>query len=334
MQFKQPPELYNKEGKMRTVGFELEFADVDIEESVKIIRELYGGEIHKEHRFKQQVKNTSLGDFTVMIDLRLLHEKSYQKVLNKFNINLQDIQWGENNLEYEVESTMEQLIRKVIPYEITSPPIPLNNLEELDKLRKSLYEHHATGTKSFPTNAFAIHINPEIPAQDTETILRYMRAFFLLYPYIFKESKIDMARRVSSFISPFPAKYAEIVIKPSYKPELDTLIEDYHLYNPDRNRPLDMYPLFASVHKEKVDTYADIGKVNARPTFHYRLPNSLINQADWSLADEWNGWVLIEQLASDEDRLSQMSREYLDLSRSTMIGFDSKWTKQTEKWLS
>ena len=334
MQFQQPPELYNQEGKMRTVGFELEFADVDVEESVRIIHELYGGKVEKEHRFKQKVKGTSLGDFTVMIDLRLLHEKGYQKVLEKFNINLKDIQWGENNLEYEVESTMENLIRRVIPYEITSPPVPIDKLEELEKLRKSLYEHHATGTRSFPTNAFAIHINPEIPATDTATILRYMRAFFLLYPWIFRESNIDMARRMSSFISPFPAKYAELVIRPSYKPSIETLIEDYHLYNPDRNRPLDMYPLFAAVLKEKVDTYHDIGKVNARPTFHYRLPNSLINQPEWSLADEWNGWVLIEKLASDPERLEKMSKEYLDLSNKTLIGFDSKWTKQTDKWVS
>ncbi|WP_017733877.1 amidoligase family protein [Nafulsella turpanensis] len=334
MPFQQPPELYNEEGKIRTVGFELEFADVDIEESVGIIQELYGGRVEKEHRFKQSVKETSLGDFTVMIDLRLLHEKGYQKVLEKFNINLQDIQWGENNLEYEVESTMENIIRTVIPYEITSPPVPVNKLEELDKLRKSLQEHHATGTKSFPTNAFAIHINPEIPAKDVDTILRYMRAFFLLYPWIFKESKIDMARRVSSFISPFPSKYSEMVVKPSYKPGIDTLIEDYHLYNPDRNRPLDMYPLFAEVRKEKVNSYSDIGKVNARPTFHYRLPNSLINQEDWSLADEWKGWVLIERLASDSKRLEEMSRAYMELSSNTLIGFESKWTKETEKWLS
>ena len=334
MQFQQPPELYNQEGKMRTVGFELEFADVDVDESVRIIHELYGGEVEREHRFKQKVKGTSLGDFTVMIDLRLLHEKGYQKVLEKFNINLKDIKWGENDLEYEVESTMENLIRKLIPYEITSPPVPLDKLQELEKLRKSLYEHHATGTKSFPTNAFAIHINPEIPATDTETILRYMRAFFLLYPWIFRESEIDMARRVSTFISPFPSKYAELVIRPSYKPSIETLIEDYHIYNPDRNRPLDMYPLFASVLKEKVDTYQDIGKVNARPTFHYRLPNSLINQPEWSLANEWNGWVHIEKLASDPERLEKMTKEYLELSQSTLIGFESKWTKQTDKWVS
>lgn len=334
MEFKQPSVLYNAEGKLRTAGFELEFANVDIDKSIRIIQGLYGGEVHTRHRFNQDVKNTSLGDFSVMIDIRLLNEKSYRKVLEKFNVNLQDFSFGENNLEFEVESTMENIIKKIIPYEITTPPVPFNELHEIDKLRKALYEHHATGTKSAITNAFAIHINPEIPATDTGTILRYMRAFFLLYPWIFEKSEVDLARRVSTFIASFPTKYIELVVSPAYQPTIDTLIDDYHILNPDRNRPLDMYPLFAYVRREKVNTFQDIGKVNARPTFHYRLPNSLINEPTWSLASAWNYWVLVEELANDEERLRQMSKEYLSVRQNTLIGFDSKWTKKTEKWLS
>jgi hypothetical protein len=334
MEFKQPPVIHNEKGEIRKVGFELEFANVDIEQSIQIIQNLYGGEIHQKHRFNKDVKNTSLGDFSVMIDIRLLNEKSYQKLLEKFNVNLKDISFGENTLEFEVESRMESIIKKVIPYEITSPPVPFTEIYQLDKLRQALFEHHATGTKSSLTNAFATHINIEIPAYDVETVLRYMRAFFLMYPYIFDKSEIDLARRVSTFIAPFSSKYIALVVTPSYKPVLDTLIEDYHLYNPDRNRPLDMYPLFAFLRKDKVDTYSDIGKVNARPTFHYRLPNSLINQESWSLATEWNAWVLIEELAHNEKKLKEMSQDYMVLRRNTLIGFDNKWTKKTEKWLS
>ncbi len=334
MDFKQPPVIYNKKGEIRKAGFELEFANVDIEESLKIIQELYGGEIQQKHRFNKEVKNTSLGDFNVMIDIRLLNEKSYQKLLEKFNVNLQDIQMGENTLEFEVESKLESIIRKIIPYEITSPPVPFTEIHQLDKLRQALFENHATGTKSSITNAFATHINIEIPAYDVNTVLRYMRAFFLMYPYIFEKSEIDFARRVSTFIAPFSSKYIEHVVSPSYKPDLETLIEDYHLYNPDRNRPLDMYPLFAFLRKEQVDTYQDIGKVNVRPTFHYRLPNSLINQESWSLATEWNGWVLIEELAHNEEKLQKMAKDYMELRKNTLLGFDNKWTKQTAKWLS
>lgn len=334
MHFKKPPILHNRKGEVRKVGFELEFANLGIEESAKIIQNIYGGEIRVEHRFSQKVTDTSIGDFSIKIDVKLLNEKSYKKTLGRLNINLQDVQLGDSNLEYEVETAMEGLFKTVIPYEITTPPLPVTGLEEIEKLRQALYEHEAEGTKDFLTNAFATHINPEVPDTSSETTLNYIRAFLLLYPWLVKRREIDLARRVSTFINPFPSKYVELVLPSSYKPDIDLLIEDYHTYNPDRNRPLDMYPLFAAIREEKVNSYQDIGNVKARETFHYRLPNSLLSNADWSLAEEWNVWVLIEELANDPARLTDMSRDYLELREKTYIGFDNKWIKKTDEWLS
>lgn len=39
--------------------------------------------------------------------------------------------------------------------------------------------------------------------------------------------------------------------------------------------------------------------VKARPAYHYRLPNCLIDEPDWRLAREWNTWVAVERLAAD-----------------------------------
>lgn len=334
MQFKKPPILQNRKGEIRKVGFELEFANLGIEDSAKIIQDLYGGEIKKEHRFSQQVEGTSVGDFSIKIDLKLLNEKSYKKTLGRLNINLQDVQFGERSLEYEVESAMEGIFKTVIPYEITTPPLAITELEKLEKLRQALYEHNAEGTRDFLTNAFATHINPEVPDITPESILSYIRAFLLLYPWLLKKREIDLARRVSTFISPFPSKYVDMVLQPSYKPDINSLIEDYHIHNPDRNRPLDMYPLFAAIKEEKVSSYQDIGNVKSRETYHYRLPNSLLSSPDWSLAEEWNVWVLIEELANDHARLAKMSKDYLELRENTYIGFDNKWSKQTDEWLS
>ena len=334
MEFKQPPKINNEKGELRKVGFELEFANLGIEESARIIKELYGGELQKAHRFSQEIVGTSLGDFSIEIDLRLLNEKGYKKHLAKFNINLQDYQLGKNTLEFEVESLMEGIARTVIPYEITTPPLPITELHKLEPLRLSLFQHHAEGTKHALLNAFATHINPEVPSKQPDSILSYIRAFLLLYPWMLKKCEIDIARRTTSFINPFPTKYIEMVLDPAYTPDIEKLIEDYHEYNPDRNRPLDMYPLFAALRKEMVDSYHDIGKVNTRETFHYRLPNSLIDSPEWSLAQEWNNWVLIEELADKPERIKQLSQEYLALKQDTIMGFDNKWIKQTDKWLS
>lgn len=334
MEFNIPDCKYNEQEKLRTVGFELEFANVNIEQAIKIIKNLYGGEVQEKHRFHKKVVGTELGDFTIEIDLKLLNEKSYQKHLAKFNIDLQTFQMGEDSLEFKVENAMESIVSSVIPYEIITPPVPVTEVAKFEQLRLSLFKNNAKGTKDFFTNAFATHINIEVPAQNVETLQNYVKAFLLLYPWIFYQSGIALARRVSSFIAPFPNKYAERVVSPAYHPDMDTFIEDYHLYNPDRNRPLDMYPLMAHLRKEKVDKYQNLGNVKSRPTFHYRLPNSLIDEADWSLAKEWNYWVLIDNLANDAERLTQMSREYMSVRQNTLLGFDKKWSKQTEKWLS
>jgi hypothetical protein len=61
-----------------------------------------------------------------------------------------------------------------------------------------------------------------------------------------------------------------------------------------------------------MDRVEDKHLVKPRPAFHYRLPNCLIDEPDWTLAREWNTWVTVEQLASDPERIRTMSREYLD----------------------
>lgn len=333
MEFKALPVVHNAQGEERKVGFELEFANVDIEESVQIIQALYGGERQVEHRFSQKVVGTRLGDFTCSIDVRMLNKRTYQKPFKKLNIHLEKIKLGEGTLEESVESALETLVSTVIPYEIGTPPVPVSQIEEFELLRKALFERKAEGTKAFPTHAFATHINLEVPDAEPATIVRYLKAFLLLYPWLLREGSTDFARRVTSFINPFPAEYAELVLSPEYHPDLATLIDDYHRLNPDRNRPLDLYPLFAALDEEQVKQYEDVGKVKPRNTFHYRLPNSQIAQEDWTLAQEWNLWVTIEELAYDPERLRQKSLEYLALRQNTLIGFESKWAKKTAEWV-
>ena len=334
MQFKQPPILHNTNGQLRTVGFELEYTNVGIAEAVQLILDLYGGEVQEENRFKQKVTGTTLGDFTIEFDLTLLTEKRYKKPFESLNIHIEDVKVGHSNLEDEVEDALESVVGKVFPYEIACPPVPCTKLEQIEKLRRALHQHHAEGTKAFLTNAFGTHINIEAPGLDTETLLSYMRAFLLLYPWLLKAGETDLARRISPFIDPFPNAYAELVLDTNYKPDINEFIADYNLHNPDRNRPLDMYPLFASLDGNLLAQYNGLGKVKARNTFHYRLPNSSVSDPDWTLAQEWNNWVVVEELANNPEKLEQLSQEYLALKKDTLIGFEGKWIKRTLQWLT
>jgi hypothetical protein len=333
MKFKHPPILYNEQGELRTVGFALEYTNVSIEVSARLVQELYGGTIHKVNRFKQEVTGTELGDFTIEFDLTLLTEKRYKKVFETFNLRLEDVRIGNVTLEDELEETLSSLIGKVFPNEIACPPIPCTQLEQIEKLREALYRLHAKGTQSFLTNAFGTHINVEAPDLETDTLLAYLRAFLLLYPWLLEEGRTDFARKMSPFIDPYPEAYIDLVLNPAYKPDLITFTQDYHTYNPDRNRPLDLYPLLAFLQEDMVARYPKLGKVKPRNAFHYRLPNSSIAQYDWTLAQEWNNWVWLEELAGNREKIAQLSEEYLSLKEHTLIGFESKWIKRTKQWL-
>ena|ERR1043166_8416867 len=122
-----------------------------------------------------------------------------------------------------------------------------------------------------------------------------------------------------------------MVLHPDYKPELSALINDYHIWNPDRNRPLDLYPVFSYLAPEQISRMNDLGNVKPRPALHYRLPNCQIDEKDWSLASEWNRWIEIEKLSAKKDDIEVLSKEYLETEQNTWMGFLTKWRKRIEK---
>ena len=102
------------------------------------------------------------------------------------------------------------------------------------------------------------------------------------------------------------------MLDPSYAPDEDALIGDYLEANPTRNRALDMLPVLATLQEERVLAAAkESENVKARPTFHYRLPNCLIDDRSWSFGVEWNRWVEVERLAADEARMRVVADELL-----------------------
>lgn len=333
MEFKQPSQLTNERGEIRKVGFELEFGGVSLASVADSIIELYGGQLEVVNKYNQQVNGTTLGDFTLKLDLRLLNEKNYHKLFDTLGIPIADIHLGKRTLEEIIESVLESALSLNVPNEIAVPPIPLTDLEEVEKLRLALHQKQAKGTKSSVFYTFATHINPELPVCDVTTLLNYTRAFLLLYPWLFKVSEIDFARRLTSYINPFPPEYFQLALLPFYQPTLQQFIEDYHRNNPDRNRPLDLYPALAWMAPEAFDQLSNVNYVKPRPTFHYRLPNSLIDDPEWSIAEEWNRWYEVEQLANQPEKITELSQAYLLMEASGQAGFENSWISHLEEWM-
>jgi hypothetical protein len=257
----------------------------------------------------------------------LLTHKAYHKPLKQLGIDPEEISLGDQSLAEVLEDLMGETASLVVPFEIGAPPIPYDQLERLDELRQSLREAGAEGTRESWAYAFGVHLNPEVPSRTTESVLAHVRAFLILYPWLLQDGEIDRTRRMSPFIDPFPQEYLELLFDADYAPEGPEMVRDYHQYNPDRNRPLDLYPLLAELWPKVVESFEGIGKLRPRPTYHYRLPNSDIDRADWSLIEEWNRWVKIEKLAHQPALIKDLMQTYLKQKSDTLINFEQDWVQ-------
>ena len=329
MPFEMPTRTTVSEGRERRVGFELEYTGIDLEAAAAIITDLFGGRLVRESRFRFQIEDTRAGDFTVEVDTALLKDKRYQEWLSKVGIDLTG-----TDLEEPVEKLLMKVASTVVPHEVVTPPLPLSELYRAEELKSALMEQKAKGTGGSVIYAFGLHFNPEAPDLEVETLLSFLQSFMVMEPWIRKESGIDFSRRLTPFIDEYPPDYLEKVLDPGYRPDLDAFVGDYLECNPTRNRSLDLLPILASVRPEMVRAASkESHLIKPRPAFHYRLPNSLIDDPDWSLAKEWNRWVVVDDLACDPQKLRTLARDFLREHALSRMGFVHRWAEKVRGWI-
>jgi len=307
--FLSPPLPKNDSGKIRRIGFEIEFAAEDCAEVAGRVRSLYGGELKKINPHFYEIRETRLGTFVVHLDTQIAHPESSGDPENKENDwwDIFDIELKEKVCQF-----IGDLSKVVVPYEVVTPPIPMDHLESLPSLIDELRKLGAQGTDESFFYAFGVHINPEVPSFAVESLRDHLRAFLLLSDWLHEEMGIDIARKASPYINSFPDSYCVKILSPEYNPDLTGFIDDYLLDNPTRNRELDMLPLLTHLDKNRVQNQVEDNLTSSRPTFHYRLPDCRLNDPDWSLAREWNYWVQVERLAANSSLLREMSLVYLE----------------------
>ena len=325
--FALPPVMQTTDGRVRRAGFEFEYAGPDIKLSARIVGDVFGGEHIVRSTFEHFVR-TDLGDFSIEIDASLLKDKKYEKTLRAIGIDPE-----KTNTEW-LEHALLDTFSTLVPIEIGTPPIPFDHLDRLDELRQRLHEANAKGTRASILYAFGFHINPELPSDDPGVIRDFLRAFLLLYPWMKQQAEVDVMRRISPYINPFPDEYARQILRADYPVSRERLIDDYLALNPTRNRPLDMLPVLAHLDRARViSRVEDPHLVKPRPAFHYRLPNCMLDEPDWRVAREWNTWVAVERLAYDPRRLAEMSRDYLAADRKSFKPFVDKWPAVLEQYI-
>jgi len=325
--FNTPPSSTNPSGEERKVGYEFEFTGVEMPEAGGIIQSLYGGKLKEISTYEYAVEKTQFGTFKLELDARLLREKKYEKILRSVGVDLASFK----NID-SIEDALKDLASSVVPFEIITPPMPLSEMDELNRLVDRLREMKAKGTGSSFIYAFGMHINPEVPELSVNSILNHLRAYVLLDPWIRKDAAINMSRKITPYINSFEEDYIQHILQPDYKPEMDQFIRDYADFGNSRNRALDLLPLFMHINKSLTFSLIEDTLTKSRPTYHYRLPNCSLENPEWSIAAEWNRWVYVEIMAADERMLNRYSRARLRLKRETLVRFEHRWLELMNRW--
>ncbi|WP_049792606.1 amidoligase family protein [Polymorphum gilvum] len=324
----KPPRTAGPDGKPRRIGVELEFAAISARDGARLVQALYGGSIAEEDPHRFFVRDTALGAFVCELDSQYVHAAP-----------------GENDATAAAGDPAKEFLfrfragfRKVlgdlsaylVPCEIVCPPVSLDRLPEIETLVAALRDAGAESTRSSPLYAFAAQLNPEIASADADYLTAMLKAYLLLSDWLRAAIDLHATRRIAPFADPFPRAYAMKVVAPDYKPDLGTLMDDYLAANPTRNRELDLMPLFAWLDAERVQRAVHDPLIKARPTFHYRLPDSRLGEPDWGILLEWNRWCLVERLAENGALLAAMGEAY---RRHHAAGTDGRWAIKASEWL-
>lgn len=288
-----PPVPDRSDGQRRRVGVEIEFSGLSVIIAAEAVQKVFGGTLHPDGGHRLIVKTNAHGAFRVELDMSLAHRSLGTEA------------------ERKVRDAVVDLSSAVVPVEIVCPPLAWDVAHRLDDLRALLQRMGAEGTRDGLLYAFGTQLNPEPPDLGTPTILATLRAFLLLRDWLRREIAVDPLRRLWRFADPFPNAYVALVLDHGYGPEQADLIDDYLAYNPSRDRELDLLPLFCHLDAPRVRAVLPDEKINARPTFHYRLPNSEIDNPGWSIGLEWSRWVRVERLAADDSLLASACTAWL-----------------------
>jgi Putative amidoligase enzyme len=318
-----PPETHTRDGEMRRLGVEIEFSGMSMDAASAIVEDTFGGNIDQISAFEHRVQKTCLGDFNVELDYE------YLKTLGREDDSVD----RDSLLDQIPQQFLAEIARRLVPIEVVSPPIAMDKTGRLNAVVGKLREAGARGTRHSPLYAFGLHLNPEMPALDAETIGAYLRAFLCLYEWLLRVSEVDWTRRVTPYINPFPSDYVQRVVTPDYAPPLSQLIDDYLASNADRNRALDMLPLFAHLDESRVRAVIDDPRIKARPTLHYRLANCDVDVPGWGIHTAWRHWLEVERLAADPDRLRTIAEAYLEHLGEFKSRAFGDWATTCEQWL-
>lgn len=316
--FKRPPRLQTDSGTTRRVGFELELSGLTLDEAARALQSALGGEMEEVSAAQRLLKVEALGEFRIELDWDFLKRKATEQT---------DQEEADSWL-----SPISEAAALIVPVEVVCPPIAITDLEILGTMVRSLRQNGALGTDESLLSAYGVHINTEVPDLRPTTLWSYLKAFAVAQWWLVDAHEVDIARRISPYIDPYPEAYIKkLISRKSIR--LDEIFDDYLQYNETRNRALDLLPLLSEIDEERVKQAVNDPRIKARPAFHYRLPNCHIERANWTLADSWNLWWVVEELAHRSEELDELTDAFKEADRPVIGVSRADWVAYFDQWL-
>ncbi|WP_339108682.1 amidoligase family protein [Thioclava sp. GXIMD4216] len=280
------PNRTGPDGTPRRIGVEVEFAGLDEAETARLAATFLGGTAQRAEGDDWKVRGTRIGDLDIYLDIAL--RKSLSGPLRDLGMRLG---------------------REVLPVEIVTQPLTLEQLADLSTFLTTLRERGALGSEASAFYGFGVHFNPSIAGPDH--VVRPLLAYALLEPWMRRALPIEMTRQALPFTDRYPEKLVRHLVELGPEASLPDVIRAYREATLSRNHGLDMLPVFVKLHPEIIAASdGKGGTVNPRPAFHFRLPDCRISDPQWSLDYEWRRWWLVEQVASKEAVLRQLCRDW------------------------
>jgi hypothetical protein len=320
-----PPMTKTAEGRPRRIGVELELGGLALEAVAALVAGHLHGAVERRGRYELEAVGDPAGPWAIELDFTWLKELGRRT---------RDPDAAMTPVEEAGEEVLRDAAEWLVPVEVVSPPLPMDRLGSVDGLIGRLHEAGAQGTGGALRYAFGLQLNPEVPDTDADTLRRYVQAFLCLADWLQARARVDLTRRLTVFVDPFPKDYVRRVVDPAYRPDRATLIGDYLEANPTRNRALDLLPLFLHLDPGRVRAAVDDPRVKPRPAMHYRLPNCEVDRPGWGLGPAWRDWLQVEHLVADPGRLERLGTAYARFLDRPLGGLLGNWEEEVEPWLA
>lgn len=300
------------------IGFEIEFFGLDARKAAEVAAEAVGGHLRVEATHRATLLDSAVGKLKFTLDTRFAGPAAAEPGL--FDRALDGL---------ELRETAADLLAAFVPVEMITEPLSRDRFEAVDRIIGALRAAGAAGTGDSPVSAFGLHLNVELDPLDGARAIRIAAAYAFVEPWLRAQMGLDLARRVTPFIDPYPADYVTelaTLFATGEPPGMAAFIALYGIWNPTRNRGLDLWPLLGAFDLDAATEALGEPVKNPRPAFHYRLPDSRLSEPGWTPAGEVARWDAVERLADDEAAFAAVRDAWLDLAgwRVLRSGYEAR----------